>query len=73
MRKYLYVMKKAGGSEYTIISRSFYEGRSGLRVPQLRKRPRRCSMSAICAKIVIIIINMLLPKSCRDNIKFKYH
>ena len=54
-----YVMKKADDSESTIINGSFYVC-FGLRVPQLRKRPRPCLISGVCDKIIIIIVSINL-------------
>ena len=56
-------MEKGDGSATTIISRSF-KVCSGLSAPQLRKGSRPCSISGVCAKIILyLIITKLLTIS----------
>ena len=52
-------MKKGGGSESTIISRSI-QVCSGLRAPQLRIRPRPCPISGIRGKIILYYIKVVI-------------
>ena len=55
MKKYLYIMKKGGGSEFTIINRCFLVC-SGLRSPQLRNFVGLARFRVFLIFFIIIII-----------------